>query len=34
MLTRPDGKAQKNMNIKHIQSFRNAARRDASAPEM
>ncbi|MEA3414894.1 MAG: hypothetical protein U9R02_01870 [Thermodesulfobacteriota bacterium] len=33
-LRRSADKARKSMNIKHIQNFRNAVRRDASAPEM
>ncbi|MEA3415628.1 MAG: hypothetical protein U9R02_05640 [Thermodesulfobacteriota bacterium] len=34
VLRRSADKARKSMNIKHIQNFRNAVRRDASAPEM
>ena len=34
MLRRSADKARKSMNIEHIQNFRNAVRRDASAPEM
>jgi len=33
-LMRPADEARKSMNIKHIQSFRNAVRRNASPPEM
>jgi len=34
VLRRSADKARKSMNIKHIQNFRNAVRRDASATEM
>ena len=34
VLRRPADKAQKSMNIKHIQSFRNAVRRDASTSKV